>query len=111
MAAGCTSRHHAAPTDPDAATLAAARAGELLLLSSVAAGTPAYAAHLAHLQALGGRLPSPGSPAPDTTPGYADLTGSVRQLQAAAQRVRDGAAAARLASIAASHEVLAGGRR
>jgi len=108
--AGCTSRHRAPPPDPDAAAVAAARAGELQLLSSVPAGTPAYDAHLAHLHALGGQLPSPGSPSPAATPSYADLTGSVSVLQAAADAAHDGATAARLASIAASHAVLAGQR-
>ena len=109
--AGCTTRHHTTPPDPDAAAVAAARAGELQLLSSVAAGTPAYDAHLAHLHALGGRLPSPGSPPPGATPAYADLAGSVPALQGAAVAAHNGEIAAQLASVAASHAVLAGQRR
>jgi len=106
--AGCRSSRHASPPDADATASSAARAGELALLSSYAEGTPDHAAHLAHLQALGGRLPSPGAtPTPSGTPGYTDVGASVAVLQAAAVRARSGATAATFASIAASHAVLA----
>jgi hypothetical protein len=111
VAAGCTARHRSAGADPDAPALAAARAGELVLLSNAAVGTTAYAAHLAHLQALGARPPSPGATPPVAPPGYADAAASVPVLQAAAERTSDGALAAKLASIAASHAVLVSTQR
>ena len=88
--------------------MAAARAGELALVSSYAEGTPDHAAHVAHLEALGGAVPSPGAtPTPSSPPGYTEVASSVPVLQAAATRARAGATAATLASIAASHAVLA----
>ena len=109
--AGCTSRSHSSSSDPDEAALAAARAGELALLASYAEGTPEHAAHLTHLRALGGALPSPGStPNRSPAPGYTDVGASVAVLQSAATRARAGATAATLASIAASHAVLASPR-
>jgi hypothetical protein len=112
-AAGCTTRHgdrRAGADDPDSRALAAARAAELALLAGTAEGSPAYAAHLAHLHALGGD-PAPTPAAGSTAPPATDLRSSVSRLQAAAQTARTGAAAALLASIAASHAVLAEGGR
>ena len=105
--AACKSRAHSSSSDPDAAALAAARAGEVALLSSYAEGTPEHSAHLTHLRALGGAPPSPGStPSTSPSPGYTDVRASVAVLQTAATRARAGATAATLASIAASHAVL-----
>jgi hypothetical protein len=105
--AGCKAHGHTSSRDPDDAALAAARAGELALLSSYAEGTPERAAHLTHLRALGGALPTPGSSAGATaTAPYTDARSSIPALQAAAVRARSGATAATLASIAASHAVL-----
>src|SRR3954453_23831053 len=105
--AGCKARAHSSSSDPDAAALAAARAGEVALLSSYAEGTPEHSAHLTHLRALGGAPPSPGStPSTSPSPGYTDVRASVAVLQTAATRARAGATAATLASIAASHAVL-----
>lgn len=107
--AGCTSHRTATATAPDAGLLAAARAGELALLASSAEGTPEHAAHLAHLQALGGQVLAPGAtPASaPTSPSYVDVRASVAVLQSAADRARDGGNAALLASVAASHALLA----
>ena len=51
---GCRSHGHGTSQDADAGALAAARAGELALLSTYAEGTPDHAVHLTHLRALGG---------------------------------------------------------
>jgi len=115
VVAGCRTARHAAAPDLDTTTLSAARAGEVALLSSYAEGTPDHAAHLAHLRALGGDVSSPGpspgvTPTPSGPPGYTDVGSSVPVLQAAANRARAGASAAVLASIAASHTVLAARR-
>lgn len=99
--------HRTVASDPDAATLASVRAGELALLASYAEGTPDHAVHLAHLRALGGTSPSPGAtPTPTSAAAYTEVRGSVPTLQAAALRARSGATAALLASVAASHAVL-----
>jgi hypothetical protein len=106
--AGCRSHARSSSSDPDAAALAAARAGELALLATYADGTPEHATHLTHLRALGGTPPSPGStPTPERPPGYTDVASSVAVLQAAAVHAHDGGTAATFASIAASHTVLA----
>jgi hypothetical protein len=105
--AACTSRHRDTPADPDAEAVAAARAGELLLLAPLASGTPAHTAHVAHLRALGGTPPTPGTtPTAAPAPAYADQLASVPVLQSAARRAHSGRNAAVLASIAASHAVL-----
>ena len=80
----------------------------MALLASTAVGTAEHAAHLAHLQALGGQPPTPGAtPKSTTAPAYVDAPASVEVLQAAAGNARDGGNAAVLASIAASHAVIA----
>src|SRR3954469_11626875 len=92
--AGCKTRAHSSSSDPDAAALAAARAGEVALLSSYAEGTPEHSAHLTHLRALGGAAPSPGSTPNQTTstaPAYTEVGASVAVLQTAATRARAGA--------------------
>jgi len=111
VVAGCKSARHAATPDADTAAVSAARAGELALLSSYAEGTPDHAAHLSHLGALGGTVPSPdATPTPSAAPAYTDVGSSVSVLQAAATRARAGTTAATFASIAASHAVLAARR-
>ena len=106
LLAGCRSHRDVAASDPDAAAIAAARAGELALLASSAEGTPDHAAHLAHLRALGATPPSPGATPAPAAPPYTDVRSSVAVLQTAAARARAGAIAAVFASIAASHAVL-----
>lgn len=114
--AGCTTSHsqRVSPGPDDTALLAAWHA-ESRLLASYAVTAPEHAAHLAHLRALEARLavvPS-GSPTP-ALPGAAtaaDVEATVAPLQEAARAARDGANAALLASIAASHAVLGQGAR
>ena len=114
-ATACTSHGQRASFDPDSAALSAARDTEHRLLASYDAAHPAYAAHLAHLRALGGPIPSP-SPANAPTPASpaaaaAAERASVAQLQGAADAAVHGSNAALLASIAASHAVLGGAAR
>jgi hypothetical protein len=114
-AAACTSRRPQANLDPDAAALTAARDTEHRLLASYDAAHPAYTAHLAHLRALGGPIPS-SSPVNSTTPAppaaaAAAERASLAELQGAANAAVHGSNAALLASIAASHAVLAGTTR
>ena len=111
VVAGCTTTRHPAARDPDTATVAATRDGELQLLASYAAGTPEHTAHLAHLRALGGDLPSAPATPGTGTQRSANEAASVPVLQAAARSVRNGTTAAVLASIAASHAMLGGQTR
>jgi hypothetical protein len=106
VVAGCTTTRHPAAPDPDAATVAAARDSELQLLASYVTGTPEHTAHLAHLRALGGDLPSSPATPGTATQATADEAASVPVLQAAARGAHNGTTAAVLASIAASHAVL-----
>ncbi|HVT65359.1 MAG TPA: hypothetical protein VHD81_09405 [Mycobacteriales bacterium] len=94
--------------DPDAAALAEARAMEVQLLSETT--DPAErAAHLQHLAALGGTVPSPtATTTPVTEPVRVQLRGSADSLRTAAVAASNGMHAAVFASIAASHEVLLG---
>ena len=94
--------------DPDEAALDAARAGERTLLAAYADGTDGHTVHLAHLRALGATLttPTPGAVVP--AGGVRPEEATVQPLMAAARNARRGNTAALLASIAASHAVLAG---
>jgi hypothetical protein len=119
MVAGC--RHKATPprvppVAPDAAALTSARASEQDVLAAydaaiaVASGADAIqltadrATHLTHLTALGGPI-NPPSPPPDSI--SLVLRDSAASLRSAAVGAVDGSKAALLASIAASHEVMA----
>ena len=108
--AGCTGSHPKPAVDPDQAALDAARAGERTLLAAYADGTDGHTVHLAHLRALGATLttPTPGAVVP--AGGVRPEEATVQPLMAAARNARRGNTAALLASIAASHAVLAGVR-
>lgn len=124
--AGCKagSSPPAPRVDPDAAALASARAAEADLLARYdtqiagATGDTAdllssrRAAHAAHLAALGGTpAPAPGIGTAAAQPFGTidrDLRKSSESLRAAALAAVDGKHAALLASVAASHEVMAG---
>ena len=110
LAAACTTRKPKPGQDPDAAAVESARATELTLLQSYGEGTQAHAAHLAHLHALGGTVAT-ASPSPSPTTTTPRLEGTtVAPLLDMARRVQRGEIAALLASIAASHAVMAGSR-
>lgn len=98
--------------DPDATALAAARDGELTLIRSCEAVgfTADQNIHTAHFKALGGVFPSaPVMPKLlQTDEIQSAVRGSVASLRGAAVAAIDGDHAARFASIAASHEVMAG---
>ena len=107
---GCTSPARKPVTDPDAAALQAARTSELALLQGYAEGTEGHAAHLAHLHALGGVVPTAGpTAAPTQSPATESTT--IASLTEAARRAQRGSTAALLASIAASHAVMSAGHR
>ena len=108
--AGCTGSHPTPAVDPDAAALDAARASERTLLAAYAEGTDGHTVHLAHLRALGATMttPTPGAVVP--AGGVRPEEATVQPLMAAARNARRGNTAALLASIAASHAVLAGVR-
>lgn len=109
LVAACTSHGKPRAADPDATALDAARQRELALLASYDAASPARIAHLAHLAALGGAAPTPTPSAPtvSATAARAAEQASVAPLQTAALAAKDPDRAALLASIAASHAVLA----
>jgi len=101
LLAGCRD-HRPAKPDPDAAALAAARDTERRLVAAYEAAGDARRrdAHLAHLQALGGAMPT----APSSASDPATLTRtSAPLLQSAAFEAHAGPVAAVLASIAAAH--------
>lgn len=108
------------PVVPDAAALHTARVGEIALIASydaALAGAPirkrpalqvARAIHATHLSALGGALPAKFS-AIDAGHDAGILHSSAAELRGLALAATAGSNAALLASIAASHEVSAGG--
>lgn len=110
--AGC--KHVSPPsaprTDPDATALAAARATEVALIAACegAGLLEDVAAHRAHLSALGGRAVAP-SPSASPLPSEARtlVRSTADPLRNAADIAVDGIHAAILASIAASHAVMA----
>ena len=110
LAAGCSSPARKKSHDPDEVAILAARASELALLQTYADGTEQHAAHLAHLRALGGAVPSPTPPASPSTNNAANEAATVAPLMDAARRAQRGETAALLASIAASHVVMSGSR-
>jgi hypothetical protein len=117
--AGCrskaTPKPAAAAQSPDAAALLTARSTEQSLLASYdarIASLPLHkraplqverAIHATHLEALHGRTPPPGSPAPSASSLQAAVRASARQLRTLSLAAVDGPNAALLASIAASH--------
>jgi hypothetical protein len=108
VATGCTTAHRRVTRGPDAAALAAARAAELQILQATDRAAPAYAVHLAHCRALGISAAASPTASRGTTPptgaaGASLARAGVPALQAAANAMRNGANAAVLASIAASH--------
>ena len=111
VAAGCTSSPPKRVEDPDAAALEAARLRERTLLATYAEGSEGHAVHLDHLRALGGATPTAGAgpttPPPSPSPTGTTESSSVAPLMAAARAARNGSTAALLASIAASHAVIA----
>jgi hypothetical protein len=125
VAAACRPKHRAAPPPnqaPDRAVLAEALGAEQALLAEYDAGigpdaspdevvTAARAAHADHVRALGGHVGAPTGPATAKASPRADLSRlerrSAQALRRAATSARSGDVAAVLASIAASHEVLA----
>jgi hypothetical protein len=122
-AVGCSKHptHHVVPPPvvPDAAALVAARRTEQLLLASYNAqirAAPlhqraplqvARAIHVTHLAALHGRAAPADRSRPVTTHLLSALRTSATQLRGLALAATDGANAALLASIAASHETSA----
>jgi hypothetical protein len=110
LLSGCTSGPAKPRPDPDAAALEAARRAERTLLETYADDTDGHTIHLAHLRALGDRLPPP-SPGPALRGGGNPPEAlTVQPLIDAARNAKRGSTAALLASIAASHSVLSGVR-
>jgi hypothetical protein len=125
--AGCQSRTKETPLPPaaapDHAALQSAREGEQALLAAYDTrirSVPLHkrgalqverAIHATHLAALHGTAAHHATPAPVTTPLDAALRASARTLRRLALHATEGANAALLASIAASHTASAGGAR
>lgn len=98
LAVGCRDHAPARP-DPDAAAMAAARDTELRLIAAYDGRIRDE--HLAHLAALGGKMPSAAASA--VADPRALARSSAAALQTAAILAHSGQVAATLASIAAAH--------
>lgn len=110
LVSGCTTRAAKPAPDPDAAAIDAARRAERILLATYAEGTDGHTTHLAHLRALGDRLPPPSPGLMLRGGGKPPEPATVQPLLDAARNATRGSTASLLASIAASHAVDSGVR-